>query len=110
MKDKRLMSSFMIAHFGDIGSTIFGINALGFKEVGIFGSAAIENNQIESMFIFRTLTACYLIAAYSLTKNRNSRLEFSYEKGLKLGNLYSWAILGINLLQIAPEIIKHFHN
>ncbi|MEK7110025.1 MAG: hypothetical protein AAB876_02285 [Patescibacteria group bacterium] len=111
MKDKLLMTSFFGAHLGDVASTLYALNNLNeFKEVGLIGSSAFESGKFINAIVFRTLIMGYLLAGFALSKKNDSNLSFSYEKALKIGNFYSWAVLGINLVQIVPSIVNSLHK
>lgn len=107
MKEKLNMSLFMAAGLGDIATTSFALSQ-GYKEAWILGPF-VEKYNLTGALIFRMAVTAVVIGGYALTKERNGRFAYSFDKALRLGNVFYWGILAINTLQLAaggrPDVL-----
>jgi hypothetical protein len=51
----------------------------------------------------------FYVGLYALTKEKNNRFAFSFEKAIKAGNIMWWGFVAFNTAQIAAELIAKSH-
>lgn len=108
-QEKGLMLSFAIANIADVATTSVGLGLEGFREIGPVGHTLVENGVLNEAFLVRTGVTVAMIGMYALTKKRNSRWAFSFEKAIQISNMIAWGVAVLNAAQIGHymfEVLK----
>ena len=107
MKEKALMTSFFAANLVDVVTSTYAHSSLGFKEIGFAADKYAEGGEFYTAAIVSTGVTALLIGSYALSKASGSRLSFSYEKAIRIGNLIRWGVNAINIAQVAAHLAQN---
>ena len=107
MKEKALMTSFSAANLVDVAASMYAHSNLNFKEIGFAADKFAESGELYTAAIVRTGVTALLIGSYALSKTSGSRLSFSYEKTIRIGNLIHWGVNAINVVQIVAHLAQN---
>ena len=99
MKEKSLMTWFSAGSYADVGITAMGLN-IGLKEVGVVAAPLVESGRFDYASMLRIGTTAVMVGLYALSKEKNSRFAFSFEKSIQVSNIIAWGINVMNAAQI----------
>ena len=100
MKEKINMTACFFGGLGDITTTAIGLT-YGLKEVGILGKPLVEADLTTDAYIIRMAATAIMIGSYALTQEHNSRFAFSFDKAIRIGNIFTWGVVALNTIQLA---------
>ena len=105
MKERKLMTSFMVGNVVDVALTGTALSMSGFSEVGIMGSGLIESGRLDQAAMIRTGVTAMMIAFYALAKETGSKLTFTLERSLQISNTIAWSVNVLTTAQIIYEML-----
>jgi hypothetical protein len=107
MKEKMLITSFFAANLVDVTASMYAHSSLNFKEIGFAADKFAESGELHTAAMVSTGVIALIIGSYALSNASGSRLSFSYEKAIKIGNLIYWGANVINIAQIAVHLAQN---
>ncbi len=108
MKEKKLMTYFFLVQAADLAITLRALQLPGFSELNSFAAEMLDNGEEIKMIMIKMAVTLFLVGAYALTKEKESRFAFSTEKALQIGVAIMSAVLMMNAVQVAVELPKIF--
>ena len=107
MKEKMLITSFFAANLVDVTASMYAHSNLNFKEIGLVAGKFAESGELHTAAMVSTGVTALIIGSYALSNVSGSRLSFSYEKTIRIGNLIHWGINAINVVQIVAHMAQN---
>ena len=120
VRDKTLMTSFLIAETLDTAMTKTSLSYLGGTEISPFGGAELlKNFGMDQTLVIKTAISVILIGSYALSsihdpmikiKSAEIKAKYILEKALQNANVFAWGVTAWNTANITPDILANLSS
>lgn len=106
MKEKKLLTYFFLTQSMDAAITAAALRIPTIREIGPVAASLVENNQFTDAVIIKMAVIALFAGFYALSKSRDHRLSFAFEKSMQFSVGFMSLVLIWNMINIVPELLR----
>ena len=104
MKEKALITSFLVTMSADSAISYHLITNEGWREGNMVADFNIEQGNLENLIIAKMGYTAVLIGSYALAAKIGSRWEYPTRKALQISNVLMWGVVAWNTAKILANL------